>query len=487
MNSDREGQRKRAKHTRSKQGCRVCRIRRIRCDLVRPACLKCSSTGRKCEGYPTAPGDSCSALRLVPRSPFASSASSQQERRSLHYFQCQTAPQFTGHFDSDFWSSLVLQVGSREPCVQSAVVALGSLHEAFENCSTPGRPITTHQPSVHAYDYYSRAISLLNTHIRTEGWQGLDVSLICCILCVGFEWLRGCYAAADTHLRSGLLILRQWFENRGSGPCSISFFSPAGHLIRSQLTPMFTRLTLQARSFIATQYPWTPAMLEEKPIVDSKGLKAALESLEAILCQMYLQAEAYEEMNEQRLATFSNRLAHWSKLYAHHLSTVEPTPHTIVLVLLYETATIMLGTSHSYSQMQFDAYTPNFLRIVEMAELLSSSTTSRFSMDIETVPLLYYVGIKCRHSIIRRKAIALLASGARREGAWDGSATARLAEEIVHIEEGGVLDENEQHAVSATARVCNLRVHYNLEHRNVAFRFMRQHESVWSPERTVSW
>ncbi|KUM57407.1 hypothetical protein ACN42_g9777 [Penicillium freii] len=34
----------------SRLGCKTCKIRRVKCDLSRPSCLKCLSTGRTCDG-----------------------------------------------------------------------------------------------------------------------------------------------------------------------------------------------------------------------------------------------------------------------------------------------------------------------------------------------------------------------------------------------------------------------------------------------------
>lgn len=36
-------------------GCLTCRIRKVKCDEAKPACHKCRSTGRKCDGYSVLP------------------------------------------------------------------------------------------------------------------------------------------------------------------------------------------------------------------------------------------------------------------------------------------------------------------------------------------------------------------------------------------------------------------------------------------------
>ena len=36
-----------------KTGCTTCKIRRVKCDEARPNCVRCTSTGRRCDGYGT--------------------------------------------------------------------------------------------------------------------------------------------------------------------------------------------------------------------------------------------------------------------------------------------------------------------------------------------------------------------------------------------------------------------------------------------------
>jgi hypothetical protein len=44
--------RSRKSHPKTRTGCLTCKIRRKKCGEEKPACLRCTSTGRKCDGYP---------------------------------------------------------------------------------------------------------------------------------------------------------------------------------------------------------------------------------------------------------------------------------------------------------------------------------------------------------------------------------------------------------------------------------------------------
>ncbi|KAJ9613063.1 hypothetical protein H2200_003004 [Cladophialophora chaetospira] len=38
-------------HSKTRNGCKVCKLRRVKCDETRPACLRCTNSNRTCEGY----------------------------------------------------------------------------------------------------------------------------------------------------------------------------------------------------------------------------------------------------------------------------------------------------------------------------------------------------------------------------------------------------------------------------------------------------
>src|SRR2546430_7255487 len=63
-----------------------------------------------------------------------------KERQYFEFFRSRTAAEMCGQFESNFWDSLVLQIGHSEPAVYHAAIALSSMHRSYE---TNGRPIVT--------------------------------------------------------------------------------------------------------------------------------------------------------------------------------------------------------------------------------------------------------------------------------------------------------------------------------------------------------
>ena len=125
-------------------------------------------------------------------------------------------------------------------------------------------------------------------------------------------------------------------------------------------------------------------------------------------------------------------------------ATILRIQHTLVYVWLL--------TRGFLEQASYDAYITDFRSIISLVETLDESHYSgllqsihpkaksakqppAFVFDLYVIPVLYFVAIKCRHPLIRRKAISLLSSSPRREGLWDAAPVARVAERVMQIEE----------------------------------------------------
>ncbi|PVI06260.1 hypothetical protein DM02DRAFT_12851 [Periconia macrospinosa] len=494
-----ERPRKRAKHTRSKLGCRVCRIRRVRCDVTQPACTKCTSTGRKCEWYPTPPAtQECSSppKSCLVRHRLLSSSSWNDplERRFFDYFRNNTVYHLTGSIKNDFWLTTLLQIGEDEPCIHYGIVAVGGLHEAFQDEHFGNSRLFPHETELGylAWLYYIKAIEHLNTHIRFESWRGVDIALLCCILCASFERLRGCYTTAETHLRSGLAILDRWLQGERnldrSGNTVVSASSTRSSLIRHNLVPIFSRLVSQARTFIATPIPCTALLVSEHNFTPPPYLKVARDELWEVLsesntdCHPLGPSQPYSEKTKHaKHAKIVNKLSRWYD--THSPSLTDTTPDSVSLLISYTLITIMVHTSLSNDQMQFDAFNNEFSLIVNLANILSSFRT----VSIEVVPVLLYVALKCRDPLTRRKAVLLIESCSGRELPWDSDATARIAQEVVRIEEEGVECVRDSSEVVQGMRIDRLYSWSDLYKRDSEVRFRRQGDRAWSGERLVTW
>lgn len=451
--------------------------------------------------------DSSSTL-LAPRKMLSDPALilDQRGHRSLHYFQHRASREFSGYFDNDFWSCLVLQIGHRESCVRQLIVALGTLHESFQTGDdTPGNSEADSLRN-QSISEYTKGVRLLNDHIFNRGWAALDVTLASSVLCIIFEWLRGAYSAAHTHLRSSLSILSQWHTNGASLPNCTSFWSPGGHMIRTKLEPLYTTMVLQARTM--PSFPAVPLRLarqtrdEMEPFSTLKEARDMLYSLLAyLLPEILSHSNTAATLETQEDRNLGRLLAQWSINFTEYLAR-NPTadnpsdnPGVEVLKLWHIGGHMLFANRHSQTETAHDQFHAEFDLIVAGAERLllhssssAASYTSCFSVDIGVVPLLYFVAVKCRHPQTRRRAVALLeASPRRREAVWDSVGAARLAREIVAIEEEGLGDVRGYRDVPWWARVRRMRAEIDLENRSVRMRAGRQGEEGWSHEKLLTW
>ncbi|KAF2163089.1 hypothetical protein M409DRAFT_26535 [Zasmidium cellare ATCC 36951] len=209
------------------------RIRRIKCDEERPACERCTSTGRDCLGYeiglPFLSRDQAQPYRKlsprcnesdivrwkhVPR-PLAvlPSGLSPKERQAFHFFREQTSysPPGLGGTDTT-WEMIALQLSLAEPALMCAIVAVGSLHQARTTRST-NLLMRTYAPEQFqfAMERYSRAVGHVQQQIRSSQQQGsrksVELVLLACLMFICVELLNGNNSLAIQHLQTGLRIL----------------------------------------------------------------------------------------------------------------------------------------------------------------------------------------------------------------------------------------------------------------------------------------
>ncbi|KAL3462739.1 hypothetical protein BJX64DRAFT_299316 [Aspergillus heterothallicus] len=238
---------------RTRTGCFTCNLhveRRVKCDEARPHCVRCTSTGRKCDGYASSPSSQLSTrhhggnlIRQTPpliRSP-GSSHGNVQESRAFQYFYERTVPSLSGYYGSEFWNRFVLQVSQHEKSVWHALIALGSLHENFENDRrVPGLWFSRKGHDDFAVREYVLAIRALlgARRLNGTGTQGneeslarvkltVDVYLISCILFTCFEILSSHYDSAINHVRAGIKIISETHYDRASGAFCHPHLSPS--------------------------------------------------------------------------------------------------------------------------------------------------------------------------------------------------------------------------------------------------------------------
>ncbi|TAQ90826.1 hypothetical protein B7494_g856 [Chlorociboria aeruginascens] len=426
---------------RSKTGCSTCKQRRVKCDEGKPGCVRCQNLGRDCGGYaPEIPDDTSKhtspvpihprPMSVMPYAPTVVIVGDEQERRYFQRFCDKTAGEISGAFDPTFWTEKVLQLCHHDAPIRYATIALGALAKSLEITSFPTRLSLSGFPQIdhhhldehhrYALRQYSRAITALRTLI-SDGRRHLRTSLTSCVLFITFEALQGNYEGALTHLQGGSRLLADWRIARfGQGyRLSQDSLSQIQDALVDDLGRMFARLDVQG-IFVPPPYA-VPDLMDENltmPLSFSSVQEAreTWDFLLAAIGQFYRQSVAHSQSNPEELEIHPG------------LSNTHTTPPSL------------------HTEMLYDEYTALFAEIVSKSQLILSTSdnhnnTARFTLDMGTILPLVITAVKCRDRKIRRQAIALLWSKARREGlSFDTILVARICSWLLSIESEGIPD-----------------------------------------------
>ncbi|KAN0095939.1 hypothetical protein V8E51_014744 [Hyaloscypha variabilis] len=452
---------------RCRSGCITCRIRRIKCDEQKPSCLRCTSTGRKCDGYEMEMARTKGSK--VKLHPIASTSTVSQtlgslvadyELRALQHFRTRTAPALSASFDCDFWNTVVLQVSATQDPVRSAIVALSSLHESFErahgNIDLFGN---VDNSRVLALQQYNKAVYQTAQLLNLQDATSCRVALTSCLLFICLELIQDNYTISINHLVSGLRMLL-YCQN---GAMSLSS-QPSLSLLHDRLKQFFGRLVVQTMFMADTHFDVRviPKYSTEKVRTSLASVTEARDALDALFLSVYpflhlVKRDPNQNMGKVYQQTLSSQLQEWHQLFCEFQAeswvtfTAKDITGIQLLEIHYTCLTIMIDTSLDTSKCFLETPTSSFLRIVDLIETLleqqtisssnfDSRTTSRlpyYSFDLGVIGPLFYTTVKCWNPVLRQRVISLLQHPAipHREGIWKASMTVTMAQRIIKVQE----------------------------------------------------
>lgn len=454
------------------------RIRRVKCDESKPECRRCTSTGRKCDGYVSfeafVPSDRKASddgthkneeKSLIATSVATSLRPGNQlthlETRSFEYFRRRSLYALSGFIETEFWSQFLLQVSEAEPAVKHAIIALSNFHERTEPkylslAEDSSQALSPERQHDFALQQYNKAIRLLRSRL-SQNDQTKNVTLTSCILFTCMEFMRGNPDAATTHLRSGLNILRLQPPDSDQGHDPVG-----GPRLDHSLAPIFARLALihSLHGQPRNNRFWDLMDVPEESLPSQfKTLDGARISLMNLVNAVL----AFNDMLEFNLfdseSTIINnqkklmqRLENWSSAFEHFTLNQPSDLHVDqrgvkVVWSHYLLSSLWVQKALSPAEEAFDAHIPTFIKIISTLEsVIQDSATLNggindlpsFSVDMGFISVLFFTATKCRDPLARRKAAALLRQGPRREGLWDSIEAAKVADLIISVEEESV-------------------------------------------------
>jgi hypothetical protein len=397
-------------------------------------------------------------------------------RHHFDFFRSRSASELSRFFDGGFWGRLVLQAAHSSAAVRHAVIALAALHQEFKAGLLPvssGAVATTPWKCTYAIQEYGKAVHHLLRQISQEGDQSHDVALICIVLFISIEVLRGNDLAALHHLDGGLRMLNEGCDRKAS-------FRTVESNIEEELLPMFARLDLEASIYLVLRPPNLDVPQSPFPVSYSSSppmiscLAEASHSLNVVMNLVYrftrLTADEFRYrsiggiplivIGEQQFLL--SRLFRWGCAFDSYLynswtvsaSLSQQQRHQISLLQIHhKVCTSVLSCSLHAEETAYDAFNSVFARIVSLAGTVNTSITSletasgrlqqtldvSFSLETGIIQPLYWTAIKCRNGRTRRRAISLLRA-CPQEGVWVGAIQALAAERVIEIEEDGSLN-----------------------------------------------
>ncbi|KAK5115946.1 hypothetical protein LTR62_000402 [Meristemomyces frigidus] len=445
-------QRRYAPKTRT--GCTTCKIRRVKCDELKPSCERCTSTGRKCDGYAGPPAASHQLQESPSTALCLDLCSDSLERQSFHFFRTRTVPCISGYFQDPLWDRLLLQLSQSEMAVRHAVNALGALHEQRQFRFSTGEeedgvgPAIVPLGSEFVMQQYSKALQGLQLLLRSDKMP-LDVVIACCLVLTHFEAMRESFVPAIVHVEHaiGILQAKTAFDARKIEPS----------LVRALLC-----LDIQAATYLNARMPglstYTAASDSILP-ASLHDLQQARDLVNAWTSRMYhfirVDGDGYkfgEEVGDVPLEIIA-RSQHLAQIFASldqllwdhmhkpavRLSTREQHGISVLRVRVKFNKILAACSVYAESTM-YDAYHSEFEDILAICTYVMSSDEAEkrlisVSLDEGLLHPIFFVATHCRDTHIRHRALTALRHLTRPRTIWHAEAMYRTAQLCIELEE----------------------------------------------------
>ncbi|KAJ5681631.1 uncharacterized protein N7477_001571 [Penicillium maclennaniae] len=366
------------------------------------------------------------------------------------------------------WRKTLMLFSQTVPPVRHAAIALAMIHRVYLNRHFNDRvyqppSLKDRLPDKAPLLHYNRAIQLLLSLKSADSTEITLVTLLVCYLFTCFDHLAGDDVQAMKHPRGGV-ALSHYIDNATLNNYISDDASTSGvHAIICQVTKQIRRLDMQASMFLVD---WSPANIQETFMSHLTlfnntfwSLEQAADRLQILIAQVMRLYNTEQQMSPEGSmpplpSTLKDivlgHLETWSDLFEHLLQkgipseSVFKTNSLVSLLRLHHTiALTLLRSSGPGREMDYDNFLTQFQQCVALAgevgtahQRYSGSSRSTFTPEIGFIPVLYLVGIKCRHPIVRREVLSILRRQTIREAAWDSISTARVVERVIEIEEG---------------------------------------------------
>ena len=402
------------------------RIRRKKCDATKPACTRCSSTGRTCDFLTenkifssqdtnfsendqnpyTLPRSEllgaeevgCFGQRdfsfpppntLPPTGPIyiAPISISSDEVVYFDYFRIACTEEFSGFFNGQLWKKLILQASYTEPFMLNAVLAIGAIRLSQLGHCCPSEML---HYSIQRSNNASEALSKVVAEMLKNNTVDWKTALLGSIVLLAIEVLHGNEAGALLHFRGGSSILKSLANE---GPRMKGAIGPPNykHSRNSNATSdefdevitAFTRLSIEQYPFIglhsggSDNAPTLPSFFETLDEVRN-SLNSILSSMYAFIRQWghqsfkILPRHPLPKVVSARLENLQTTFQNWKHKLNIFLFTrikmAEDHTRAKILLVHYLVAWVKISTTFFADMLVYDNFLSEFGEIVAISE-----------------------------------------------------------------------------------------------------------------------
>ncbi|KAL9115382.1 MAG: hypothetical protein Q9227_000703 [Pyrenula ochraceoflavens] len=458
-----QSKRKRKFHSKRRWGCKTCRARHIKCDETRPACQRCTSTGRTCD-YEQATKFLVKSLTTTPQPDRLNPMrfDDPKDGTAFQFFLAQTAVKLNFYSRSQIWADYVPS-RSQHPAIRYGMLALGARTLAMQASSACSKDYV-----VSALQHYGNAIRAVS-----DPESPLEITMMTALMLNGFQNLFGW--SEWINIAGGLKLLSNY---RASQP--ILRGKPNESIVET-IGPIFDGMFVHiCGSYLATfpcfweqpPLPYGSKVLPAVPITIVSASQAS-RCLNGIISFFTFNLENPILRSRPSEPAFGKDevdylLRQWSaafeQFYWERRNIEDTFENNFLLLLRIQHRT--LSVIHAYykvaTETAFDACTEGFQAVVSQSRSLlasknsatgtdfndfclvvmgSSKPFSRRSENFEPflglIPSLFLAATRCRDPRLRREALHLLRVALNLSSSLATLIAWHIAERIIKIEEKG--------------------------------------------------
>lgn len=376
--------------------------------------------------------------------------------RVFEFFRERTVPLLSRFFPSEFWTYDVLQLCESVPAIRHCVLALASLHIDTDDEDRPiGDPDHKSSLAAGSRSHYLNAVSCLRRTLDSTSKEqsSVQLALVASVLLAIYESLLGCGKQSRIHVHHGIQLALQ---SRGYG-LNTRIFNASVRLLGGFKLGQQLQL-LQGDNALETSIDgiFMDIISANQVYGSLEGIVFRILSINHRVIQFGLDCTSGKFLGRKKAQeTIQAHLLSVNTAIRDDLETrgfagvdCAGEPSIKILRAQLDLNWIIIRCGMTTCQTLYDSYTRNFEIILQLVESVlvedqqANGPPLAFSLDLGFLALLLYLVRLCRHPVIRRKAIDLMAMCPPTDGSWDRQRAIAAARAVLRFEEEGE-DEND--------------------------------------------